>query len=223
MDRAPGLCEDPGVLDRETRRRRIATPLLLGWMAVVALAGWTPEVRPAFLDGAQARAVDVLRLFGMSAGQPLFHTDANPWKQHAFCLYLRARPAPASGALLFPADGGCHFLGFHWRLPPVDRALHRMLSTAFGLRGRGEVAQSDAFPRAIGRSYCLSAHGPGGTPLVGLDGAWIWYFKNYDTGQVLRRDGLVFSYTCADATLAEREWQPNDAAVLAVWGTPPWH
>ena len=191
-------------------------------MAIVAFAGWTPEMRPAFLDAAQAFAVDVLRLSGMSAGQPLFHTDENPWKQHAFCLYLRARPAPEDGALLFPDDGQCHFQGFHPRLPPVDRALHRMLSSASELSSRGEPNASDAFLRAIGRSFCLEAHSAGSAPIEGVDAVWLWYYRNYDTGKVLRRNGMIFSYACADASLASRVWQPSDPAVLALWGVPPW-
>lgn len=196
----------------------------MAWIAIVALAGWTPEVRPGWLglDRAHDLSVSALRLLGMSAGQPLFHTDASPWKQHAFCLYVRARNASGSGDLLFPADGKCHFEGFHPRLPPVDRALHRMLSSAYTLSLRGDSEAADAFPRAIGRSFCLAPHGAEGEALDGVDVAWIWYYKHYDTGKVLRHDGLFFSYACADGSLGQRRWEPSDAEMQGLWGTPSW-
>jgi hypothetical protein len=74
----------------DSRWKAIGTPVLLLYIACLALAGWPTEVRPSFLDGAHDASVRAVRLLGMSAGQPLFSTDASPWKQHGFCLFVRS-------------------------------------------------------------------------------------------------------------------------------------
>jgi hypothetical protein len=202
-------------------KRAIATAALLGWIAILALAGWPTEVRPRLLDGAHDASVRFLRLFGMSAGQPLFQTDANPWKQHGYCLYVRATPAPADGSLLFPPGGRCRIYGFHPRLPPVSRATHRMLSSGWELANVGQVEEAAPFPRAIGRAFCLESDTGDAAP-DGVDAAWIWYYKHYDDGRVMRRNGLVFAYSCAEQDLTSIEWNPDDASVRAFWGGDAW-
>jgi len=197
------------------RARTSGTPVLLAVMATIAVAGWPPEVSPAFLDPAHQVAVRALRLFGMSAGQPLFHTDVNPWKQHAFCLTLRTD----TGVVLFPPGGTCHVEGIHWRLPPVNRATHRMLSQAFEEFEAGPDPHADVYPAAIGRAFCLQ---PAERPRE-VQAVWTWYYKHYDDGSELRRNGLLFAYSCDEARLTTLAWQPDDAAVRRFWGgTPPW-
>jgi hypothetical protein len=202
--------------------RRIGTAVLLVYLAILVLAGWTREIRPQPLDPAHDFSVRALRLLGMSAGQPLFHTSESPWKQHGYCLKVRARPAPAplpvQGELLFPKAGECRIEGFHPRLPPVDRATHRMLSSAWKLAPGGRTQPSDRFAAAIGRAFCLK----GEEPIDRIEATWIWYYKHYDTGQVLRRNGVLFGYDCRAGALSELEWSPEDDAVRAFWGSEPW-
>ena len=198
----------------DSRWKTLGTPVLLLYMALMMLAGWPGEVRPRFLDAAHDASVRIFRLLGMSAGQPLFQTDVNPWKQHGFCLFVRE----SGGEILFPPGGECQIEGFHWRLPPVHRATHRMLSSAYREAEGGRIEASDAFARAIGRSSCLE---PDETPEA-IEAVWLWYYKHYDDGSVLRQNGLYFSYSCANAELTERSWGPDDASVLAFWGAPPW-
>ena len=195
--------------------RRLTTLLLLGWMALVVFAGWPPQVRPDLLQGVHDLSVHTIRLLGISAGQPLFHTQVNPWKQYAFCLEVRTD----AGEVLFPPGGECDVDGFHWRLPPVNRATHRMLSAAHRIRGEGgRQAESDAYPSAVGRAYCLQ---PEERP-AGIQAVWTWYFRHYDDGSVLRRNGVLFAYSCDEARLTTLAWEPDDEAVLAFWGDSPW-
>lgn len=194
--------------------RTLGTSLLLLYMLVVALAGLTREIRPSFLDGVHRTSARAVRLLGMSAGQPLFQTQSGPWKHHAFCLRVRTD----SGDVLFPPGGECQVEGFHPRLPPVDRATHRMLSAAWRSSRSGRTAASDAYSEAIGRAFCLSAPGRPAT----IQTLWTWYYKHYDDGSVLRRNGVLFEYECARARLTTLEWEPDDAAVRAFWGDPQW-
>lgn len=194
--------------------KTIATGLLLLYMATVALAGWPGQVRPSLLDAAHAASVRAVRLLGMSAGQPLFRTDENPWKQHGFCLFLRRD----GGELLFPPGGECRIEGFHWRLPPVRRATHRLLSAAYRDAEGGRADSSLAYPRAIGRAFCLEPD----EPPESIQAVWLWYYKHYDDGTVLRQNGLTFAYSCDQAELTELTWRPDDDSVLAFWGASPW-
>jgi hypothetical protein len=151
----------------------------------------------------------------MSAGQPLFQTDVGPWKQHAFCLQLRTD----AGEALFPPGGECKVDGFHWRLPPVNRATHRMLSNAYRLwSGQQHDGHPDAFVEAIGRAFCLV---PDVRP-VEVHGLWTWLYKHYDDGSELRRNGLLFGYSCDSGRLTELQWLPDDPSVEGFWGAPPW-
>ena len=45
-----------------TRVKAVATPILLLYIGLPGLAGWTPEICPALLDPADLRAVMTLRL-----------------------------------------------------------------------------------------------------------------------------------------------------------------
>ncbi len=161
-----------------------------------------------------------LRLLGISAGQPLFHTDESPWKQRGACLLVRARPEPVDGGLLFPPGDACDFDGFHPRLPPVNRATHRMLSSAWraaaATRGRSE--QSDRYPAAVGRHFCTRAE----PRPERIEAVWTWYFLHYETGEERRQNGLIFAYDCAEETLDALFWLPPDPQVAAFWGAPPW-
>ncbi len=206
-----------------TWKRRAGMIALLLWMAVVALAAWPAIARPGFLDSAHDLSVATLRLFGISAGQPLFQTDASPWKQHGYCLFVRERGTSGEPAVLFPPDGECRVMGFHPRLPPVDRATHRMLSSAWTLRN-GDVESkrlSAGYLESIGRAFCRQTAQEDPPPRE-VEAVWIWYYRNYDDASVLRRNGLYFDYACAQEQLGEVAWHPNDKAVLARWGTAPW-
>ena len=197
----------------DSRWKTIGTPVLLLYMATVAMAGWPSEVRPAFLDSAHDTSIRAVRLLGMSAGQPLFQTDVSPWKQHGFCLFVREH----GGEILFPPGNECRIEGFHWRLPPVHRATHRMLSSAYRGAADGRTEASDAFAKAVGRTFCLEQEMP-----ESVEAVWIWYYRHYEDGRVLRQNGLYFSYSCEEAELTELAWRPDDASVLSFWGAPPW-
>ena len=205
--------------------RRTGTAALLLWMGVVAFAAWPQIARPRFLDPVHDASAAILRLFGISAGQPLFQTDVSPWKQHGYCLFVRERGAP-DAPVLFPPDGECRLLGFHPRLPPVSRATHRMLSSAWKLRDGDDAGklQSDAFLESIGRAFCRASDrsGSAGDEPPDLEAVWVWYYRNYDDAKVLRRNGLYFDYSCAEERLVETVWHPTDKLVLARWGSAPW-
>jgi hypothetical protein len=200
-------------------------------MGIVVLAAWPGIVRPAFLDRPHELSASALRLFGISAGQPLFQTDVSPWKQHGYCLFVReqsrlasgdapAAPEVQAGGMFFPPDGECLIEGLHLRLPPVNRATHRMLSSAWGLGPGGgkQEQQSDAFLASIGRAFCRRSEQPPSS----VEAVWIWYYRNYDNATVMRRNGLYFDYSCETEQLGEVSWHPDDDAVLARWGAAPW-
>ena len=198
-------------------RRQIGAAFVLAWMAVVILAAWPGIVRPGFLDDVHDRATTTLRFFGMMAGQPLFRTVANPWKQHGYCLFLRSS---SDGRMLFPPEGECQVMGVHLRLPPVARATHRMLSSAWESADGGtrRSEESDAYVASVGRAFCrMSDPQP-----AALEAAWIWYYRNYDDGRVLRRNGAIFDYSCEGEQLDDLTWHPGDPAVVEHWGQAPW-
>lgn len=206
-----------------TWKRELGTLLLLLWIAVLVFGAWPPNLRPRLLDPVHDLAVRTLRLFGMSAGQPLFQTDASPWKQYGYCLFVRGTGAGANAPLLYPPGGECRIEGFHPRLPPVARATHRMLSSAWKLRNgtQEQRAQMEGYLAAMGRAFCLQSQ-QAGRPLTGIEAVWIWYYKHYDNGRVLRQNGLYFDYACEDGRLGEVVWHPDDDAVVARWGEEPW-
>ncbi len=191
---------------------------VLFWMLLLVLAAWPKIVRPAFLDVPRARAYYTLRAFGIAPGQPLFQTDISPWKQHGYCLFVREQGS--AGRTLFPPDGECRIYGFHPRLPPVHRATHRMLSTAWKRRGiGGEPTDAEAYLVAsIGRAFCRAAE----PPVAAVEGIWIWYYRHYGNGSVNRRNGIYFDYACGSETLGELRWHPDDGEVLERWGSAPW-
>ncbi len=205
---------------RPSRAQQIGTPVLILTLALVGLAGWPAQVRPSVLERPHQIAVYALRALGVSAGQPLFHTDNSVWKQYGYCPLIRARGADGSAEPLFPPQGECRFDGVHWRLPPVDRALHRMLSAAWGAakQGAARTAESDGYLAAIGRHFCTRAAPRPETVEV----VWTWYFRHYETAQITRMNGLEFAYDCGAEALSRVDWHPDDAAVIAFWGAPPW-
>jgi hypothetical protein len=95
-----------------------------------------------------------------------------------------------------------------------------MLSSAWTLRS-GDAEQIDESVEllsSIGRAFCLENQ----APPAGVEGVWIWYYRNYDDGSVFRRNGLYFDYSCENARLGEVTWHPSDRVVLARWGSTPW-
>lgn len=201
-------------------KRGLGTVLLLSWMAVLVFGAWPPNLRPRFLDPVHDLAVRTLRLFAISAGQPLFQTDAAPWKQYGYCLFVRETGAGPGAPLLYPPGGSCRIEGLHLRLPPVARATHRMLASAWKLRNGGEEqrAQMDGYLAAMGRAFCLQAE----APIAGVEVVWIWYYKHYDSGRVMRRNGIYFDHACDRGRLGEVIWHPEDAVLLERWGEAPW-
>jgi hypothetical protein len=189
-------------------------------MLFIGLAGWPYAVRPSALQQAHEVAYSTLRSFGISAGQPLFHMENYDWKQYGYCLVLRGRAADGTLTHLFPPEGKCRFDGVHWRLPPVHRATHRMLSAAWewAQQGTERTVESDRYLSAITRHFCTRQE----PRPVTVEGLWTWYYRHYQTAEIVRRNGLSLAYDCEQATLSQASWHPNDEAVIGFWGPPPW-
>ena len=197
-------------------KRNLGMVLVLSWIAILVVGGWPANVRPAFLDAPNHVAYTTLRYFGIASGQPLFQTDATVWKQYGFCFQLRELPAPPGGGLLFPPEGACRFDGFFPRLPPVNRATHRLLAQAW--RKKANPGLSNSTLEGLGRAFCRELE----DPPSGLEGVWNWYYRHYETAEVLRQNGAYFDFSCDTERLGEILWHPTDDEIVARWGEEPW-
>jgi hypothetical protein len=93
---------------RSVIQRRVLLPLLVLYAAIVVLAAWRHEIRPAFLDPPAAWARSVLGLAGIPPGVPVFtsETDTLPDEKIAVqCLEVRGVAVDGAARRIHPAGG----------------------------------------------------------------------------------------------------------------------
>jgi hypothetical protein len=208
-------------------RNYVGAPLLLGYMALLVLAAWPTEIRPSILDDLNAKLErDLFHGAGITAGQPLFHADEDTdWVRRAFCVKVRGQHGDGNGETseLHPPDELCQVDGFRIRLPPVERALHRILVWAYdaSTSGRSPGSASDHHLARIGGHFCTQP-GPGGEAQREISLIWYWYHENYTNGQLRRYNALQYRFDCVTAALSDRAWMVGDRDFVAFWGSEPW-
>lgn len=212
--------------------------LILAYMASLVLSAWPPEIRPGFLDApSMATRERLYRWVGITSGQPLFGAEeTSDDLRRAFCVKVRGHfavePGETSGggeeeaghaSVLFPADGVCQIDGFRIRLPPMDRAIHRILVWAWtdSRVGTRPSEKSDARLTQIARHFCTRT-GPAGATPDEISLIWYWYHENYRDGSIIRRNALQYRFDCEAERVSEQAWSVSDRRFATFWGSEPW-
>jgi len=112
-------------------KRRLLFPLLLILIALMILAAWRHEIRPAFLDGAVAFAGRSLQRVGIYAGDPVFGAEvelagARGTPQET-CIEVLAHDAGAPADLIFPDYRECPIRTARLHMKPEEVMLARFM------------------------------------------------------------------------------------------------
>lgn len=219
-----------GVPIKSRLRRWIGLPLLLVYSGLLVTAALVDEVRPALLDRPQALARSALATFGIRAGHELMRsTYPGDSRIQAYCMLVRGEGGGRPPVFLFPADGRCPDSGFRPRLPPVERALYRMLRHAWAqqLLSERPGAPSESLARSrhalkrIGRHFC-SRPEMAGRRDASVSLVWYVYSVSYATGERRRHNYLQFRWRCGRERTAALVWAPRDDVLVRFWGSEPW-
>ncbi len=146
------------------RRRRIGLSALVAYVAIVALAAWRHEIRPAFLDPPVALARSALALLGIPPGVAVFtaEVDTSPdAKIASLCLEARAVEGEGPARRIYPEVGRrCPAPAPRLWVRGEDIALSRFavgMRSAVASRRAGTLAAAQVrFPRLLAES--LAGH-----------------------------------------------------------------
>ena len=199
-------------------RVRVLSPLLLAYIAVVAVAALPDPLRPGFLDRPQALATRLLASIGWRAGQPVFTGWDNPRRAiRAFCTHVEARAGAGADFALWPPDERCDSYGFRYRTDPREVVHFQSFYSA-----RKQGMQDDALLRGLGRRYCVEARRLD----AGVSSVAIVHYAMmvaYEDGALSVAPLQQFEWSC-DGGRAERvALLPSSREMRAFWGgRNPW-
>ena len=210
-------------------RRWVGLPLLLSYTLLLMLASLVPEVRPRVLDTPYEFARSVLDVAGIRSGHVLMRSNyPGDYRFQSYCMIVRGQGEGSERVFLFPRDGVCPRHGFRPRLPPMERALYRVLRSAWWQALLAERQPAGPHKRRarstlarIATHYCQREEVRGlARPRISL--AWYVYEVSYDSGDLRRGNFLHFGWLCDEARLVNESWFPSDSQLLRFWGSPPW-
>lgn len=211
-------------------RRWIGLPLLLVYTGLLVTSALVDEVRPSFLDRPQALARSALGAFGIRAGHELMRASyPGDYRSQAYCMIVRGEGGESPSVFLFPEDGRCPDSGLRPRLPPVERALYRLLRHAWWNQIVSErpgappraLARSRYTLKRIGRHFCtrpeMADRSDASVSLV-----WYVYEVGYESGHRRRTNYLQLRWLCESERLVDVLWAPGDEILVRFWGSEPW-
>jgi hypothetical protein len=216
---------------RTPLRRRILVSLLVGYSALVALAAWRHEIRPAIGDAPAAGARAALRAVGIPPGIAVFTAEvATPSdsKIRAVCLEARA----------FAADGRFHVLHPRPNAPcpePAPRvwvrseeiALYRFVTSlrnaVVAHRAGALRASQRRHPELLARS--IAAHFRSRAESLGLAPtryALLWRESriDYRSGEASERVTALLRWDADPDRGVALAWRPDPEHLSKHWGTP---
>jgi hypothetical protein len=207
---------------RELLERRILVPVLVGYVALVALATLRHEIRPAVLDRATDFARGTLGLAGIRPGVAVFTADtgsAPDAKIAAICLEVRSLSEGGAGRQIYPAeDASCPArpprLWVRGEQILLDRSV-MSLRAAVAARRAGDSGPSRMrFAKLLARS--IAAHFVARDRLAGAAAdryALLWREARISYRTRARSDRIValLSWRNAADPQVFIAWQPDEA------------
>jgi hypothetical protein len=221
-------------MTRTTRARRIGVFALVAYVAIVTLAAWRHEIRPAVLDPPTALARSALALLGIPPGVAVFtaEVDTSPDSKIAsLCLEARAVEGEGPARRIYPEAGRrCPAPAPRLWVRGEDIALSRfavsMRSAVASHRAGTLSAARVRFPRLLAES--LAEHIQSRARADGLTPtryAVLWTESRIGYGSGARSDRIVALLRWrADATSGEAgdggvfvSWSPDKRTLQQHW------
>jgi len=202
-------------------RDAVLLPLLLLYIGALLLAATPPEIRPAWLDRASQRTSRALAALGIVPGHAVFTSpSASDDVPRAYCVRIQGRVAGSERADLFRPEPLCPTPEIRWSLPPLQRAVHRMLVTA-QLGADRLPQQSLRLHRDLGRYWCTRSY-LADRSLAEVSLAWWLVRVNYRTGAQTTAPQLYLRFDCNRQQIVSRVWAPTTEQLRRLAGGLPW-
>ncbi len=211
-------------MKRALLERRILVPVLVGYVALVALATSRHEIRPAFLDRATDFARGTLGLAGIPPGIAVFTADtgrAQDAKIAAICLEVRDLSESGTKRQIYPAeDASCPArpprLWVRGEQILLDRSVMSLRAAAAARRAGESDPSRTRFAKLLARS--IAAHFVGRDRLAGAAAdryALLWREARISYRTRTRSDRIValFGWRSAADPRVFIAWQPDDATL----------
>ncbi len=219
-------------MTRAVLERRILVPVLVGYVALLVLAAWRHEIRPAVLDRAVDFARGTLGFVGIRPGVAVFTVDsgsAPDAKIVAICLEVRSSTDRGVGRRVYlAADATCP------AQPPrmwvrgeeifLDRSVVGLRAAAARRRAGDSDLERARFAKLLAQS--IAAHFVGRDRLAGAAAdryALLWREARVSYRTRARSDRVValISWRSASDPRLRVAWQPDDATLREHgWSNP---
>jgi hypothetical protein len=209
--------------------RPLRLPLLLCYIALLVLAAWRTEIRPAVLDRPSEWAERSLRRAGIFAGIAVFSPDvARPSRQMFYrqrCLEVLAGSGTGAPEQIYPVGRDCPASGFRWWVGPEETMLTRLMTWATDdeaeRRLTGERAAPDELTGSAAILPSIAYHfdrreRSRGRPRDRLTMLYTQHMVDIDTGQVTVDPVVLFGFTVGGGP-GTVLWRPTDRQIAQHW------
>ena len=194
-------------MNRQTLRKVVLAPLLLGYMALLILAAWTDPVRPGFANGIQGISERVLLRYNIRAGIPVYHGGEKRDSKHkAQCVVVVGHDERGRLRMLHEQLDECGDDGPFFRFVADRYDLALQLVVNFSIQSKQHApGRSQAALATLADYFCHS-------PLVANRGIEqvstivVRVRKSYSSGQVTKRSRLIHHWSCEANRVEPRPW-----------------
>jgi hypothetical protein len=208
---------------------RVRLPLLLGYIALLVLAAWREEIRPAFLDRSSIWAERTLRRVGIFAGIAVFSPEVKHEERQLFlrqrCLEVLAESAGAPPERIYP-EAECPAVSPRIRVGPHETMLTRLMNwaaddevdrRATGRRpGPGEVTLPEAILPSIAYHFDRQER-LAGRPRDRFTMLYTHHMVRYDTGERTVEPIVLFRFTVGGTEPGRVLWHPTERQLATLW------
>jgi hypothetical protein len=208
-----------------TRRSGLGLCLLVGYAALLVLAGWRHEIRPSALDGAHRFAKGFLVRHGIQPGMSVFNVEGEGGPiTRAHCVEVLGRTANGPASPVYPVDRSCPPEGLRLSVPFEETLVHRLLVELSARMLLLESGKAPPTTQAAARRIlkCMAYHFGARARAAGLEAdefllRWVRHAIDYDSGAAERRNILLMRWRRGELGEPELTWFPPDAVVEAAW------
>jgi hypothetical protein len=212
-------------------RRRIALPLLVSYVAILVLAAWRHEIRPAIFDAPVAAARSFLHALGITPAVAVFTSDVaqeSDEKTAASCFEVRVVERGGRVLRMFPEDGAtCPAPAPRFWLTGEETALYRSLmllragvgSARRAPPGAGRDLRPRLLAEGIAEHFRLRAAARGLDPDAYVL-QWRELQQSFATGERGERVVALLRWWPDPARSLALSWRPNSEKLAALWPGP---